>query len=334
MKISSINQGIDTDGLLIKETILCQPEFAAQISSAWFKPDFYAEYVRPVSQGGRNAAWFIDTTALAKDADAGGVAAAKEMNAVATSTSNKKCEDQTLPILHAVLRQYRRGGMVAKLSRSHYVWGGAEQTRSWMELRLLQQMYNAGLPVPRPLAAYYKQSLGFYKAAILTQTIPNSQPLVAVLQQSLDDDKLLTKLAGRVAKAIAAMHDFGVWHADLNAFNIMVDDQIKVWLLDFDKSRYRSKEKRVHDSQELAQEAKSNKQQANSDNQGDSKVDNKSLSKSERKAKCKKDKGGRQESVINWREDNLQRLQRHLIKTCGEQGLAFWSQINEKYQKI
>ena len=322
MKISSINQGIDTDGLLIKETILCQPEFAAQISSAWFKPDFYAEYVRPVSQGGRNAAWFIDTSALAKDADAGGVAAAKEMNAVATSTSNKKCEDQTLPILHAVLRQYRRGGMVAKLSRSHYVWGGAEQTRSWMELRLLQQMYNAGLPVPRPLAAYYKQSLGFYKAAIITQTIPNSQPLVSVLQQSQSDEKLLNKLAGRVAKAIASMHDFGVWHADLNAFNIMVDDQMKVWLLDFDKSRYRSKEKRAA----LAQEAEQESTQVKSEN--------KESDRRKAKGERKKDKGGNKDSVINWREDNLQRLQRHLIKTCGEQGLAFWSQINDKYQKI
>ena len=322
MKISSINQGIDTDGLLIKETILCQPEFAAQISSAWFKPDFYAEYVRPVSQGGRNAAWFIDTTALAKDADAGGVAATKEMNAVATSTSNKKCEDQTLPILHAVLRQYRRGGMVAKLSRSHYVWGGAEQTRSWMELRLLQQMYNAGLPVPRPLAAYYKQSLGFYKAAIITQTIPNSQPLVSVLQQSQSDEKLLNKLAGRVAKAIASMHDFGVWHADLNAFNIMVDDQMKVWLLDFDKSRYRSKEKRAA----LAQEAEQESTQVKSEN--------KESDRRKAKGERKKDKGGNKDSVINWREDNLQRLQRHLIKTCGEQGLAFWSQINDKYQKI
>ena len=322
MKISSINQGIDTDGLLIKETILCQPEFAAQISSAWFKPDFYAEYARPVSQGGRNAAWFIDTTALAQDADMGEVAAAKEMNAVAISTSSKKREDQALPILRAVLRQYRRGGMVAKLSRSHYVWGGAEQTRSWMELRLLQQMYNAGLPVPRPLAAYYKQSLGFYKAAIITQTIPNSQPLVSVLQQSQSDEKLLNKLAGRVAKAIASMHDFGVWHADLNAFNIMVDDQMKVWLLDFDKSRYRSKEKRAA----LAQEAEQESTQVKSEN--------KESDRRKAKGERKKDKGGNKDSVINWREDNLQRLQRHLIKTCGEQGLAFWSQINDKYQKI
>lgn len=258
MRKSTINQGIDKDGLLIKETILCQPEFAATITPAWFTADFYAEYARPVSQGGRNAAWFIDTLQAPES------------------------DSDDLPSLQAVLRQYRRGGMVAKISRSHYVWGGAEQTRSWAELRLLQQMYSAGLPVPKPLAAYYQQHLGFYQAAILTQTIPHSQTLVNVLQsaqaQGLSQEALET-LAAKVAQAIHQMHAFKVCHADLNAFNIMVDRDSKIWLLDFDKSRYNPSEK-------------------------------------------------------NWPQNNLQRLQRHLLKTCGEQGLAFWSQINEKYQKI
>lgn len=257
MKISSINQGIDTDGLLIKETILCQPEFAAQISASWFKPEFYGEYARPVSQGGRNAAWFIDTVQAANDSE------------------------QSLPHLQAVLRQYRRGGMVAKVSRRHYIWAGAEQTRSWMELRLLQIMYNAGLPVPKPLAAFYKQSLGFYQAAILTETIPNSQTLVGLLQAPQDNkgEEFLHELAGRVAKAIHELHEFDVYHADLNAYNILVDTDGKVWLLDFDKSTYHPK-------------------------------------------------------VQDWRQNNLQRLQRHLVKTLGEEGLAFWSQINEKYQNF
>ena len=269
MKISSINQGIDTDGLLIKETILCQPEFAAQISSSWFKPEFYGDYARPVSQGGRNAAWFIDTTQAS-------LTKSKKAQAVVHSA-------QSLPHLQAVLRQYRRGGMVAKVSRRHYVWNGAEQTRSWLELRLLQIMYNAGLPVPKPLAAYYKQSLGLYKAAILTQTIPNSQTLVGLLQASQDKgakgEKFLNKLAGRVAKAIHELHEFDVSHADLNAYNILVDADDKVWLIDFDKSIYHPKEQ-------------------------------------------------------DWRQNNLLRLQRHLIKTCDEAGLAFWSQINEKYQNF
>jgi 3-deoxy-D-manno-octulosonic acid kinase len=33
------------------------------------------------------------------------------------------------------------------------------------------------------------------------------------------------------------MHQLGVWHADLNVYNILFDDQAKVWLIDFDRSR-------------------------------------------------------------------------------------------------
>jgi 3-deoxy-D-manno-octulosonic acid kinase len=42
-----------------------------------------------------------------------------------------------------------------------------------------------------------------------------------------------------VATAIFAMHEAGVWHADLNAYNILLDPQGKAWLIDFDKGRVR-----------------------------------------------------------------------------------------------
>jgi 3-deoxy-D-manno-octulosonic acid kinase len=29
----------------------------------------------------------------------------------------------------------------------------------------------------------------------------------------------------------------GVWHADLNVYNVLFDDQAKVWLIDFDRGR-------------------------------------------------------------------------------------------------
>ena len=41
----------------------------------------------------------------------------------------------------------------------------------------------------------------------------------------------------RIGKCIRQFHDAGVWHADLNARNIMLDDQAKVFLIDFDRAR-------------------------------------------------------------------------------------------------
>ena len=42
-------------------------------------------------------------------------------------------------------------------------------------------------------------------------------------------------MATRVGRTLAHFHAEGVWHADLNATNILVDAAGKVWLIDFDR---------------------------------------------------------------------------------------------------
>lgn len=128
----------------------------------------------------------------------------------------------------AVLRQYRRGGMAAHFFRDQYVWQGAQSARSFAEFSLLQAMLKMGLPVPRPLAAMVQRKGLIYRAALITQRIPAAHPLL-----SFTDPEVWSN-AGQV---IARMHDAGVWHADLNVFNILVDATRKVWLIDFDRSR-------------------------------------------------------------------------------------------------
>ncbi|MBB5216882.1 3-deoxy-D-manno-octulosonic acid kinase [Parapusillimonas granuli] len=127
----------------------------------------------------------------------------------------------------AVLRRYRRGGLMARLSADRYLWAGAERTRSFAEAELLRYMRQRGLAVPRPLAAAYWRRGLTYTAALLTERIPDARPLPQALDGRHAD----------VALAIFAMHEAGVWHADLNAYNILLDAQGKVWLIDFDKSR-------------------------------------------------------------------------------------------------
>jgi 3-deoxy-D-manno-octulosonic acid kinase len=127
-----------------------------------------------------------------------------------------------------VLRHYRRGGLMAKLSADRYVWRGAELTRSFAEAGLLRYMYERGLAVPRPLAAAYWRHGLTYTAALLTERIPEVRPLVHALDGGHH---------AQVAVAIFAMHEAGVWHADLNAYNILLDAQDQAWLIDFDKSR-------------------------------------------------------------------------------------------------
>ena len=159
----------------------------------YFDPHTPALHARPVAAGGRAAAWFVRAGAF-----------------------------------DAVLRHYRRGGLVAKFVQNRYLWSGFEKTRSSVEFDLIRTLWRAGLPVPRPLgAAAWRQGLT-YRAALLTEQIPDAQPLAQT------NDMLLWKHAGQV---IAAMHRFGVWHADLNVFNILFDPLGKIWLIDFDRGR-------------------------------------------------------------------------------------------------
>jgi len=129
----------------------------------------------------------------------------------------------------AVLRHYRRGGLMARVNRQMYLWQGVQRTRAFAEWRVLARLHALGLAVPRPLAAGVWRRAGvFYTAAILTQRIPQVRTLAQSLAQADPDP---------IAAAIAAMHQAGVWHADLNAHNILLDAHGKVWLIDFDRAR-------------------------------------------------------------------------------------------------
>lgn len=127
---------------------------------------------------------------------------------------------------HAVLRHYRRGGLAARVSQRSYVWIGESSTRSFAEFRILQYLEGRGLRVPAPLAAAYWRSGLTYQAAILIERIPRVSTLTELLAQPQ-----------AVAQAIFAMHEAGVWHADLNAYNILLDESGHVWLIDFDRAR-------------------------------------------------------------------------------------------------
>ena len=76
-----------------------------------------------------------------------------------------------------VLRHYRRGGLMAKISRDRYWWRGENETRAFAEWYLTYHLHRAGLPVPTPIAARYRRNGLFYSADIITQRIENSEPL-------------------------------------------------------------------------------------------------------------------------------------------------------------
>lgn len=135
-----------------------------------------------------------------------------------------------------VLRHYRRGGVLARLNRNRYAWTGASTTRPAREFRLLAALYNRGLPVPRPVAARAVRRGGLaYTADLITEAIPATRPLADYLgEQGLAPGGWQT-----LGAIIAALHQTGVWHADLNARNVLIVDPATFYLIDFDRARFR-----------------------------------------------------------------------------------------------
>ena len=134
-----------------------------------------------------------------------------------------------------VLRHYRRGGLVARVFDDTYLWTGAERTRSFAEWRLLQQLCEWQLPVPRPIAARYSRSGLAYRADLITEELPTR----TTLAQALRSSPLDAAPWRAIGSCIARLHAHGVHHADLNAHNLLLGPGDNVYVLDFDRGRIR-----------------------------------------------------------------------------------------------
>lgn len=131
-----------------------------------------------------------------------------------------------------VLRHFIRGGLPGKVVRDWYVWNGEDKTRPFAEWRMLAKMVGKGLRVPRPAAARYRRWGLFYRADIITVRIPNITPLSAMIAKPRAAD-----FWESLGAAVNEFHAQGVFHADMNAYNLQIDHDGDLWMLDFDRGR-------------------------------------------------------------------------------------------------
>lgn len=177
------------------------------VKDEWFQPvDWYIKNRVVATAKGRGVTWFLDS--------------------------------QDLFGMNSVLRHYYRGGIVGKVVKDQYYFQRLETTRSFAEFRLLQQLQQKGLPVPYPIAARVIKVGCFYRADILLQRIENAKDLTKVLQQTA----LSTEVWYQIGQLIRQLHNHQICHTDLNAHNILLqqqDNTTKLWLIDFDKCGFR-----------------------------------------------------------------------------------------------
>ena len=137
--------------------------------------------------------------------------------------------------LELVLKHYQRGGMVAALMGDRYLGYSAEKTRSFREWCLLKTLQTLGLPAPIPVvASFTRAGLFSYRADLVTVAIPGTETLADTLFENALENARWQQLG----KTLRAFHEKNIYHADLNARNILLDDD-KFYLIDFDKGMVR-----------------------------------------------------------------------------------------------
>jgi len=138
-----------------------------------------------------------------------------------------------------VLRWYYHGGILAPLFRGLF-WGKSRATR---ELVVVQAARTRGIPTPQVLGAIEWRWGLLYRAALMTEYIPDSITLTEFIsrEKSLNVRK---QVFGLVAEVLAKMHDNGIFHQDLNTKNILIQENNstpKVWFIDLDRAEIKNR---------------------------------------------------------------------------------------------
>jgi 3-deoxy-D-manno-octulosonic acid kinase len=129
----------------------------------------------------------------------------------------------------AVVRRYRRGGMVRHLNRDRYFGGD----RALDELRATEAARAGGVRAPEVIAAGKIDAFPGYRAMIATRLIPGVQHAATALHAGRDKAEVLWEAGQQIAR----MHVAGVTHPDLNLRNLLVGKIWELWVIDFDRAR-------------------------------------------------------------------------------------------------
>lgn len=133
-----------------------------------------------------------------------------------------------------VLREYRRGGWLARCVRRTYL---GPRARPFHELAVTARARGRGIPTAEVLAARVVGRL-VYRGAIVTLEIPGARPVLDALRAEASADGRQS-IAAAVGRAVGAMHRQGLAHADLNCGNLLVAASAHGWdarVIDLDRA--------------------------------------------------------------------------------------------------
>jgi len=141
-----------------------------------------------------------------------------------------------------IIKHYEHGGLFRKITKDIFLGS----SRPFRELAILEAAGQKGIPVPEVLAASVDRIFGpFHKGEIVYKEIPDSANLLEYLK-GLNERPMGEKISlkreiiNSLAQAIKKMHTSGIYHADLNVKNVLIQNRgeaPRIYLVDFDCSK-------------------------------------------------------------------------------------------------
>lgn len=130
-----------------------------------------------------------------------------------------------------VVKQYCRGGLLRRINRRTYLYTG--KYRSQAEFETLHQVREIGVQAPEPVAFAVRGGI-LYHAWLVTKELPNVRALSEV---SLSAPGSARAVMPAVINQIRILIRHGIYHVDLHPGNVLVDENNRVYFIDFDKAR-------------------------------------------------------------------------------------------------
>lgn len=131
----------------------------------------------------------------------------------------------------AVVRRFRRGGVVRHFLRDAYLL----HNRPLQEWEATKRIAAMGLPIAQPLGVMWRGSGPIYRGSIATACVYGPTLLEELKKGNIREEQLVA-----VGETIARFHDCCVYHADLNAANIILSPTGTA-IIDWDRSEIRDR---------------------------------------------------------------------------------------------
>ena len=133
-----------------------------------------------------------------------------------------------------ILKHYIRGGFIAKISYDKYFFDTVSSSRAVKEYNFLNNLFSKDLPVPKPVALQVIINKFTYTADLITRKINNE----GTLYDFVKNKKMNLKLWDTLENTLQKFYKENVYHSDLNAKNIIIDNTDNFYFLDFDNSYF------------------------------------------------------------------------------------------------